>query len=503
MPSQYFKNFNDFWLNRVQLFGDGPCLIDGEHPEVSYSYRELNDLIDKTAVLLNAYGLKSGDRFGIITRNRPEFFFLYLASLKLGTLIVPIVADSPAETIQHLAQTFNFSLLFSDWPAKPKIPRLKLILLDSLLERLKRLKPDPAIFADTSFARPGSLYFSSGTTGAPKGIPQSPKNLLASAGVLARAYRFGQNDTQMGVMPCYHTALATCGFFPGLMVGSAFVLYERFHRTTFWQNLAASRASFVNIVPTVLSILLKEPEDISGYNLSHLKFIGSASAPMLPALQRQFESKFGVMVSNQHGLSETGALFFNPAEPARRRLGAIGLPTGEPIEIKLIKEDGTETKTNEVGEIITRGPNVIDGYYQNPTETNLAYRAGWFYTGDLAYRDAAGFYFMVGRSKEVINRGGAKILPQEVDNVILAAPGVLEAAAVGVPDPVYGETVIAFVVPKKDHCPLAEEIKQHCAAALPSYKCPREIIFIEEIPQTASGKIFRRQLAARYLEKRS
>ena len=506
-----FKNFNDFWLDRVRQFGDQPCLIDGERSGNAYSYRGLNERIDQTAVLLANFGLRPGDRFGVITRNRLEFFFLYLASLKLGTLIVPMVADSPPELIQNLIATFDLPLLFFGAPEAERAQAAKILVgsrpfilfaLDELESRLKKIKPNPDLYESTSLDHPGSLYFSSGTTGAPKGIPQSPKNLLASALVLARAYRFTAADTQMGVMPCYHTALATCGFLPGLTIGSAFVLYERFHRSTFWSNLAVSEASFVNIVPTVLSILLKELAAVQPPPLPHLKFIGSASAPLAVALQEQFEARFGVRISNQHGLSETGGLFFNPAEPERRRLGAIGLPTGAPVESRLVDKTGEPVPDGEVGEIVVRGPNVIDGYYQNPTETAKAWRAGWFYTGDLAYRDEAGFHFMVGRSKEMINRGGAKVSPLEVDNVILnLAPAVSEVATVGVPDSLYGEAIVTFVVAPEPNESLADRIKTHCVKHLPPAKCPREIIFIDQIPQTASGKIFRRQLVAEYAKR--
>ncbi|MEK7208941.1 MAG: AMP-binding protein [Patescibacteria group bacterium] len=505
-----FKNFNDFWLDRVHFFGDQTCLVDGEHPDVSYSYQELNDFIDRTALLLVQFGLRSGDCFGIITRNRPEFFFLYLASLKLGTLIMPIAVDSPHNLIQSLITTFNISLLFHGIPEVEQAKKVKtmlgsrplaLLALDELRERLSKIKPKQNLYDETRLDCPGSLYFSSGTTGVPKGIPQSPKNLLVSAWVLGRAYRFTAADTQMGIMPCYHTALATCGFLPGLTVGSAFVLYERFHCSTFWSNLAISEASFVNVVPTVLSILLKESPATILPPLPKLKFIGSASAPLPVSLQEQFEFRFGVRISNQHGLSETGALFFNPAEPERRRLGAIGLPTGMPIESRLITTTGREVAQGEVGEIAVRGPNVIDDYYRNEAETALAWRDGWFCTGDLAYKDESGFYFMIGRSKEMINRGGAKISPLEVDNVILVlAPKVNEVATVGIPDSLYGEDIVSFVVASKPNESLMEEIKTHCTKYLPSYKCPREIIFIDKIPQTASGKIFRRQLIAEYIK---
>src|SRR3989338_11570535 len=260
-----FKNFNDFWLDRVRLFGEQPCLIDGEHPNVVYTYKELNELIDRTAVLLVESGLCFGDRFGLITRNRPEFFFLYLASLKLGTLVVPIVADSPPELIQDLIVTFNISFLFHGTPETERAQETKTLLsprplalmaLDDLKECLSRIQPRSNLYNKTRLDRPGSLYFSSGTTGTPKGIPQSPKNLLASAKVLGRAYGFTEIDILMGILPCYHTALATYGFWPSIWVGGNFVLFEKFSKSNFWKNLAKHKISFVEVVPTILTMLL-------------------------------------------------------------------------------------------------------------------------------------------------------------------------------------------------------------------------------------------------------
>jgi len=498
-----YHNFDE-WLSALAArFGDRPALVDGEKPGVVYSYRQLNRLVDQTAVFLNDLGLRRGNRFATLTRNAPEFFLLYLASWKLGTLIMPLPADLPVSGLPEFVTDFEPKLLFygqEQTTVAQSITSLRVLPLKSLIGAMAKLSPDPTLYREVGLDDPGALHFSSGTTGTPKGIPHTPRNVLSTAEALVKLYGLTPDDTHLGILPCYHTAITGYSFFPALLAGCRFVLLERFHQQRFWRDLARHQASYVNVVPTILTMLLNQSEDISGYDLSRLKFIGSGSAPLHANLQERFEAAFGVRIANQYGLSETSPIFFNPPALADRKLGALGRPL-EVTEVELRREDGQPTAIGEVGEIVVRGPNVISAYYQNPTETATAFRAGWFWSGDLAHRDEEGFYFLAGRRKEMINRGGQKIYPAEVDNVLLACqPIVKEAATVGVPDSLYGEEVVAYVVPaqKGDSRALQKIIREHCAKYLPPFKCPREIHFVDRLPQTPSGKILRRELVARY-----
>ena len=501
-----YKNFHEFFSHQAEIFGDNICLTNGDRPEVLYSFKDLNSIVTKVAIFLSSIGVKKGDRFAVITRNSPEFMFLYLASMKLGSLIMPLVIDLPPEGILRQVQRFGIKAIFFSDESRLSVEEAH--RLDSrimpqgldifgLKDSIKGISQETTLFDNVSLDDPGSFYFSSGTTGEPKGIPQSPRNLLSAAEALVGVYGFSPKDTQMGVLPCYHTALVTYGFWPSFFVGSNFILFERFHKTEFWKNLARHRVSFVEVVPTILSMLLYPPEVISSHDLTNLKFIGSGSAPLSPALHQKFEDTFGIKVANQYGLSETAPTHFNPPERNLRKEGSIGKSMAN-VEARVVDERGEEAPNMDPGEIAMRGDSVVAGYYNNPQATSEAYRNGWFYTGDLGYRDSDGFYFLSGRKKEMISRGGEKIYPNEVDNVLATCEGLKEAATVGIPDPVYGEEVASFVVLIDDSAASEESIKEHCARFLPAFKCPKKIFFIDEVPKTASGKIIRRKLLELY-----
>ena len=511
MKLSNFKNFHEFFSRQAEVFGDNACLTDGDRPGVFYSFKDLNSIATRVAVFLSTLGIKKGDRFAVVTRNSPEFMFLYLASMKLGSLIMPLVVDFPPEGILRQVRRFGIKAIFFSDESRLSVEEAHRLDpgvmpqgldLSGLKDSIKDISQETSLFDGVSLDDPGSFYFSSGTTGEPKGIPQSPRNLLAAAEALIGVYGFSPKDTQMGVLPCYHTALATYGFWPSFWVGSNFVLFERFHKTDFWKNLARHRASFVEVVPTILSMLLYPPEDISGYDLTGLKFIGSGSAPLSPALHHKFEDTFGIKVANQYGLSEAAPTHFNPPERNLRKEGSIGKPMAN-VEAKVVNEKGEELPDMEQGEIIMKGDSVVAGYYNDPEATNEAFRDGWFYTGDLGYRDSDRFYFLSGRKKEMIIRGGEKIYPNEVDNVLATCAGIKESATVGVPDPFYGEEVVSYVVLTEDNVASEKSIKKHCARFLPLYKCPKKIFFIDEVPKTASGKIIRRKLLELYNQNQS
>ncbi len=497
------RTFDEYFEKKVKEFGNNSCLTDGETGR-SWTFKEMNEAVNQAVNFLKKMGLNTGDRFATIMRNYPEFFVMYLASMKLGTLIMPMAVDLPFKKIVENFNRFEITLAIVDEENLKKIEEIKEQTnlkhvfttgsKDNLFEELSKFPTSLEGVELPSIDTPGSLYFSSGTTGTPKGIPQSPKNLLTAAESLAEAYEFGPEDTQMGILPNYHTALATYGFWPGFTIGSNFVLFRKFSKSNFWKNMEKYKIRFVETVPTVLVMLMNPPEDVSKYDLSSLKFIGSGSATLLPEVQKRFEETFGVLICNKYGLSETEPTHFNPPYPELRKVGSIGKPLSM-CEVKVMKEDGTFCKPNEIGEIVMRGDNVVSGYYKDPEATAKAFRDGWFHTGDMAYFDEDGFYFLVARKKDVIIRGGANIYPDEVDSVLYSHPDVLEAASFGVPDKIYGEEIVACVVLKEGRKTREEELIKYCRENLEAYKCPKKIKFIDKIPKTHSGKLLRRKLA--------
>jgi long-chain acyl-CoA synthetase len=342
------------------------------------------------------------------------------------------------------------------------------------------------------------LMYTSGTTGAPKGVLLSHHNLLANARNISTEHRLGADDRVLASLPLYHINGLVVTLLAPLHHAGSVVMTPRFSARTFWAEAAQSACTWINVVPTIVAYLLNGDEP-RGLDLSALKFCRSASAALPADHHRAFEARFGIGIVETMGMTETAApIFSNPYESERRRVGSVGLPSG--AEAKVIDREGRECAVNEAGEIVVRGEQVMGGYYKRPEETAKAFTSdGWLRTGDLGYRDGEGFFYINGRSKELIIKGGENIAPREIDEALLRHPGVLDAAAVGVPDPAYGQEIVAFVVPREANgagALDANELREHCLRELGRYKTPKEIRFVRELPRGPSGKVQRLKLLA-------
>ena len=266
--------------------------------------------------------------------------------------------------------------------------------------------------------------------------------------------------------------------------GGSLIAPHRFSVTSWWNLVERHEATWINMVPTIIAYLLNAAEPGRQYRFARVRFGRSASAPLPTEHHLAFERSFGISVIECMGMTETSSVAFaNPQDPAKRRYGSLGLPCG--VEAKIVEN-----------EILLRGPNVMASYYKSAQQTAMAFDAqGWLRTGDLGSRDADGYYYITGRLKELIIKGGENIAPREIDEALLRHPAVLEAAAVGVPDPNYGQDIRACVVLKPGVRVSVEELHRFCLAELGRYKTPREFRFVAELPKGPSGKVQRLRLA--------
>ncbi|SAK99432.1 long-chain-fatty-acid--CoA ligase [Caballeronia calidae] len=338
------------------------------------------------------------------------------------------------------------------------------------------------------------LMYTSGTTGAPKGVLLSHRSLLANMRNISAEHRLTEDDRVLVSLPLYHINGLVVALLTPLYHGGSAVMTPRFSARTFWSEASQHGCTWINVVPTIVAYLLNG-EGAQGCDLSALKFCRSASAALPADHHRAFEARFGIGVIETMGMTETAApAFSNPYEPTMRRIGSIGLPSGG--EAKIVGLDGRECAAHETGELVLRGEQLMSGYYKRPDETRNAFTAdGWLRTGDLGYRDEAGFFYINGRAKELIIKGGENIAPREIDEALLRHPGVLEAAAVGVPDPAYGQDIVAFIVPCGGAASLdVADLRAHCLRELGRYKTPREFRFTDALPRGPSGKVQRLKL---------
>jgi long-chain acyl-CoA synthetase len=320
--------------------------------------------------------------------------------------------------------------------------------------------------------------------------------MLAAGRAVAASLALGPADRVLSSLPLYHINGQCIATVAPLVSGGSIVMPHRFSVSQWWLLVERHRPTWLNVVPTIIAYLLNGP-GLSAEQAEacrNVRFGRSASAPLPPAQHRAFEARFGISVVEAMGLTECASVAFsNPLDIEARRYGSPGLPLC--VEARVVDAAGKVLGAGERGEIELRGDNVMLGYYKSPDATAQALRAGgWLATGDLGYRDTDGYYFITGRLKELIIKGGENIAPREIDEALLAHPAVLEAAAVGVPDDAYGQEILACVVVKPDAACSEQELRAHCERTLGRYKSPRYLRFVPALPKGPSGKVQRLKL---------
>jgi long-chain acyl-CoA synthetase len=346
-------------------------------------------------------------------------------------------------------------------------------------------------------ASPAMLMYTSGTTGTPKGAILSHGNLIHAGRSVTEAHALSPSDRVQSSLPLYHVNGQCIATVSPLVSGGSIVMPHRFSVSQWWSLVETYRPTWLNVVPTIIAYLINGPDLTAAQAVAcrGIRFARSASAPLPPDHHRAFEDRFGISVLEAMGLTECASVAFaNPLDPGDRRIGSPGRPLG--MDARIVGSDGVVLSDGERGEIELRGGNVMQGYHKDPEATARTLRdGGWLATGDLGYRDTDGFYFVTGRLKELIIKGGENIAPREIDEALLKHPAVLEAAAVGIPDGDYGQEILACVV-LKPGCVCSElDLRAHCLAELGRFKTPKIFRFVGELPKGPSGKVQRLKLA--------
>jgi acyl-CoA synthetase (AMP-forming)/AMP-acid ligase II len=456
----------------------------------------------RIAGVLARRGLAPGAHVSLVMPNGIATLRILLGAMASGYCVNPVNLISQPEQMRYVLDHSDSRLVFTspEWTEKVTA------LVSGLSRRIEvvEVEPDEPLVADEregdaiDVPPPAAdslalLMYTSGTTGTPKGVMLTQANVTANARIISDEHRLRPDDRVTAVLPLYHINAFAVTMLAPLAHGGSLAMPPRFSASRFWDLVIRHRCTWLNLVPTMVSYLL-EGEAPPREALKHVRFARSASAPLPPEHLRAFQEKFGVSVIETMGLTETVApAFSNPIEPARRKVGSVGRASG--CEAKLVDEKGVELPDGTPGEIAIRGPQVTPGYYKNPAATAAAFHpGGWFRTGDVGMRDADGFFFITGRIKELIIKGGENIAPREIDEVLLRHPAVLDAAAVGVADRHYGQEIVACVIRRAGTDCSAEEIRAFCLEHLGKYKTPKAIHFVDELPRGPSGKVQRLKL---------
>lgn len=469
-------------------------------------YRSLAEQIEALAGRLRRSGLKPGEPVGIVLPNGLEYLVVFLAVTRARLIAAPLNPAYKDEEFRFYLEDIGARVVIAPPQAdaaRSAAAALGLPVWTATLDRQGRVTLAGAGVADGPAPAPEApvpddtalFLHTSGTTSRPKGVPLTHGNLTASIRNIASHFRLSPQDTGLLVMPLFHVHGLIGATLSTFHAGGGLVVPPRFSAGSFWPTVKAHGLTWYSAVPTIHQVLLSRADADGAPADSGLRFIRSCSAALAPATMAQLEARFGAPVLESYAMTEAAhQMTSNPLPPEARKPGSVGRGTN--VGVAIMDEAGNLLPADTPGEVVVRGPNVTKGYHNNPEANAAAFTHGWFRTGDRGVQDEAGYVTLIGRIKELINRGGEKISPLEVDAALLTHPAVAEAASFGAPDAKYGEEVHAAVVLKGEVD--AAALQAHCRDRLADFKVPKVIHLVKELPKGPTGKVQRRFLAGHF-----
>ncbi len=519
----------DLSIYNCQHFGSYEALVY-EDPDRGTARRYTNEAIAREAVQLaaglRALGIQPGDRVMVMIPNCPEVIISYQGIARAGAIIIPVLPLLKPPEVRYIAENSGARALITSPLLLPlhsgtlaQVPTLEHIISVGASEgETAPAGPQVHLYSDVigqgaDYADyylsdlPGIelqsddtavILYTSGTTGHPKGVMLSHRNVVSNAvggrGVGDDPAVESRGETHLAILPLAH-AYGLVASNVGYLNGARIVMLPRFDTSAVLAAIERYRVTGFAGVPAMFVALLYSP-DAEKYDTSSLQYCVSGSAPLPVAVLEAFEQKFGCRILEGYGLSEATAALTGHARDIPRKAGSVGRPLPG-VEIRIVDEHDQDLPVGEVGEIIARGPNIMQRYYNMPAETEAALRNGWLHTGDMGRLDEDGYLYVVERKKDLIIRGGFNIYPRDVEEVLNRHPAVVESAVIGIPSERMGEEVKAFVVTRE---PVdAEALKAFCRESLANYKTPSEIEFVDSLPRNLVGKIDKKELRRRHV----
>jgi len=534
-PRLPWGSFAAFFQSRIsdQTLGNRPFLAyydDDQQVHRTYSYAEFGTMVQRAAAFLHdRVGLRRGDRLATMLFNHDVTVVLYFAAWISGITVVPLNVEEPTDKKRFILEHSEASVVCC-WHSDVEevnglqrdLPALQHVIVlndEGFMEMnghgVRDKKRPPSRVSSQplhtfSLEDEALIVYTSGTTGLPKGVVLTVENLLIDADALATWHHFGENDRVMCVLPIHHVNGMVVTLITPLYCRGSLVLNRKFKSATFWRRLHKEHVTCVSVVPTLLEFLLDADEDLSPYKLDRFKGFICGAGPLLKDTAIRFEDRFHFPISHGYGLSETTCYScFLPNdlshEEHRHWLRDYEFPSiGVPLRhntMTILNDKGQPLPEMSRGEICIRGGTVCAGYFKRDDANKAAFKWGWFRSGDEGFyasdRHGRPFFFISGRLKELIIRGGVNISPLEIDDALKSHPAVQFAMAVPFEHRYYGEEIAAYVVLRDGVSPPTEaDVLAHCRRLLPFSKCPKVILFGQEVPYTSTGKPKRLALKA-------
>jgi acyl-CoA synthetase (AMP-forming)/AMP-acid ligase II len=502
-----FACIPDLLEHQATCIPDAPAILAPGRAPLSYSL--LHQHIRKTAGTLRSMGIGRHDRVAVVLPNGPELPVAILA-VATGATCAPMnpayQADDVEKYFSNLQPTALITQSAVDSPARRVAQSRGVRIIDLVpmvdsaagLFALAGEPPGPPLEESAQPDHVAVLLTTSGTTSRPKVVPQTHANICAGAFGNVAALNLTRQDRCLNILPLFHGHGLDATVISSLAAGASVVCTPGLDTKRFCTWLTDFEATWYSAVPTMHQAILAHVTQLNEPNADvRLRFIRSSAAPLPPSLFKELEKTFEAPVVEFYSMAElAGApIACNPLPPRRQKPGSVGITVR--LDVAIRDDDGDALPSGQIGEVVVRGPGLISGYDRNPEATRDAFVDGWFKTGDVGYFDEEGYLFLTGRTREMINRGGEKIAPRQVDEVLLEHPAVAEAATFAVPHPTLGEDVAAAVVlhPRAKVTP--KDLRQFARARLAEFKIPREVLFVNEIPKGPTGKVQRIGLAAR------
>ena len=482
---------------------DQPALRSADGAQLTYG--QLREQVDSTRTALSTWGLGRGDAVALVLQNGPHMAAAF-AGVASAAAAAPLHPGLREHEFRDSLDSLRAKALIVDSGAESAATAaasglgIPILQMESMTAagsfRLPRGsepgrgRPGPASSDD-----PALLLHTSGTTARPKLVPLTHANLTASARNIATTLQLVPGDSCLNVMPLFHIHGLVGALLASLCAGTEVVATPGFRALRFFHWLDSLQPTWYSAVPTMhQAIVQRAARNRASLARRGLRLIRSSSAALAPTVLASLEDAFGAPVIESYGMTEAAhQMTSNPLPPGERKPGTVGIAAGP--EAAVMGASGRLLNALEIGEIVVRGTNIMDGYVDNPEANTAAFRGRWFRTGDQGFRDADGYFTITGRLKELINRGGEKISPREIDEALLAHPAVMQAVAFAVPHAKLGEEIAAAVVLQDGASLTQRQLREFAAERLAGYKVPRQVLFLDGIPKGPSGKLKRVGLA--------